>query len=64
MTKKEMAEARRRRAKAELTLRVIQFVDNFKSKEEPSIKLNLRDKTEVLSELVTRAIPRLLNPKK
>ena len=64
MSRKEIQELKHKRVKAELTLKLIKFIDGFKSKEEPSIKLNLLDKAEVLSGIVTKVISRLENPKK
>lgn len=55
---------RRERAKAELALRVIEFLYKFKSKEEPTIKLTNRDEIEVLANIVARRISRLPNTKK
>ncbi len=64
MNKKEKSEWKRSRVKSELTLTLIQLLNNFKSKEEPRVKLTLVDKVEVLLKLATNEIPRLTTPKK
>lgn len=49
----------RQRAQWEFNLRVFQFMDNFKSKEEPTIKLSYGEKIESLSAIVSSAVPKL-----
>lgn len=53
----------RERAGMEFNLRVHQFINNFKSKEEPTVKLNRGEMIEQLSHIVTSAIPNLKNKK-
>jgi hypothetical protein len=59
ISSKELKEWRIERAKIELYLRVCQFINQFKSKEEPGIKLNKKHKVEILSKIVTEEISKL-----
>lgn len=52
---------RRERAGWEFDLRIRQFMDKFKSKEEPTIKLTIQEKIAILSDIVTKSIPYLKN---
>lgn len=54
MTKKEIKNFRQKRATSELTLHLWSIIDNFKSKEEPTVK-SFTDKEiiSVLSKMIT-----------
>lgn len=56
---KEIKEFRKERAGYEFDLRVCQFIDKFKSKEEPTIELTFKEKIGVLSSIVTKGISRI-----
>lgn len=60
MTKTELKEFKTERAQTELTLRILQLVTDFKSKEEPTITLSEKDKVEVLLNLATSKVRRYL----
>ncbi len=55
---KEHKEFMRQRAGWEFGLRLIQFMENFKSKEEPTIELTNLEKTTILSSIVTKRLER------
>lgn len=59
MNKKELKEFRTERAQYELTLRVLQLLDGFKSKEEPTITLSEKEKVEVLLKISTSKVGHL-----
>jgi hypothetical protein len=48
----------------ELTLRIIQFLDKFESKEEPTVKLTYSEKTEVLANMLAKRVSKLSKNKK
>lgn len=63
MTKKEEYEFQRERAGMEFNLRIYQLMESFKSKEEPTIKLNRGEMISILSKIVSSSIPKLKNKK-
>ena len=56
MTKKEF---RVQRAKWELSVRVMQTISNYVSKEEPTVKLSARDKADVLLDIFSSKFKKL-----
>jgi len=50
---------KKERAKMELSLQLLQLMNGFKSKEEPTIKLNQKDKIHVLSMLLEKKLSSL-----
>jgi len=55
----EEKEFRRQRAKWEFELRLNEFIDKFKSKEETKVTLSKRDFIEVLAEVVAKNINKI-----
>jgi hypothetical protein len=60
MTKTELKHLRTQQAQNELTLKVLKLLDDFKSKEEPTITLTIKEKVEVLLGIVTSKVRRYL----
>lgn len=56
---KEHKEFMRQRAGWEFGLRLIQFMEGFKSKEEPTVELTDIEKIAILSDMVTKRLQRL-----
>lgn len=59
MNKKETKEFKTQRAQWEFGLRVIKLMDDFVSKEEPTIKLSNKDKISVLLDVANKKLNRL-----
>lgn len=57
----EQKRFQRERAGYEFNLRVYQFMENFKSKEEPTVTLTDGEKISLLASIVSSAIPKLKN---
>lgn len=55
---KRVSAYRRERMRMELSLRVIETIAKFKSKEEPGVKPNSKDIIKVLSNVLTKKIER------
>lgn len=54
MTQKELKDFKTERAQWEFDLRVLQLMENFVSKEEPSIKLSKEKKIGILADIVSK----------
>ena len=60
---KEQKELQRKRAIYEFNLRVYQLIANYKSKEEPTVKLSFGEKIAALAVIVGANIDKLENKK-